>query len=313
MPLHQESQMLKQQRPYGGYWTQVKLHRVRQYLSAFTEDMEGKPFKTVYVDAFAGSGIVTMPKPRTQRRGFGLLPVSNAQPCIEGSAIQSLKLPHLFQKYYFVERCPHCCTELNRLINSQFASLNKRISVECQDANNFLMDYCRFTQWKNHRAVMFLDSFGTDVEWKTLKIIAETEAADLLYMFPLGIAVTRLLKCTGNIRHKPRSTLSRLFGTSGWYGEIFTKTRWRGFLFVEEITRRRRGCKIIIKYFLNRLKTVFPYVATNPLRLRNSRGLPMYLLCFASPSKERMEIAQKLFQRGCPTGGPRLSPLVDCP
>lgn len=305
--------MSQQQRPYGGYWTQVKLERVRQYLLAFTGDMEGKPFKTVYVDTFAGSGIVTIPKPARQPRGFGLLPVSNAQPCIEGSAIQSLKLTVLFQKYYFVERCPQSCSKLNKLINSQFASLKKRISVECQDANSFLMDYCRFAQWKNRRAVMFLDSFGTVVKWKTLKTIAETEAVDLLYMFPLGIAVTRLLKCKGDIRPTARATLTRLFGTSDWYSEIFTTNRRRGFFHMEEITRRQRGCEIIIKYFLNRLKTVFPHVARNPLKLRNSRGLPMYLLCFASPSKERMEIAQKLFQRVCTTGGPRLSPLVDCP
>lgn len=116
-----------------------------------------------------------------------------------------------------------------------------------------------------------------------------------------------------DIRPTARATLTRLFGTSDWYSEIFTTNRWRGFFHMEEITRRQRGCEIIIKYFLNRLKTVFPHVARNPLKLRNSRGLPMYLLCFASPSKERMEIAQKLFKRVCPTGGPRLSPLVDCP
>jgi three-Cys-motif partner protein len=77
--------MSKQQRPYGGYWTQVKLERVRQYLSAFVEEMEDQPYKTVYVDAFAGSGIVTMPKPEKQEGGFNLVPVSDEQPCIEGS------------------------------------------------------------------------------------------------------------------------------------------------------------------------------------------------------------------------------------
>ena len=56
--------MSKQLRPYGGYWTQVKLQRVRQYLTAFLEEMEGKPYRTVYVDAFAGSGLVTMPQPK---------------------------------------------------------------------------------------------------------------------------------------------------------------------------------------------------------------------------------------------------------
>lgn len=305
--------MSTQERPYGGYWTQVKLARVRQYLSAFMAGMDDKPYKTVYVDAFAGSGVVTMPKPKRPRGGFGISPVSDAQPCIEGSAVQSLRLPRLFNEYYFVDQSPQCCSKLNKLIKSQFASLNKQITVECEDANNFVRDYCQVTEWKNRRAVMFLDSFGTVVDWETVKTIAETKAADLLYMFPLGIAVTRLLKRRGNIRPTTKATLNRLFGTRDWYKEMFRTSTWRGLLRMEESTRRQKGCEVIIRYFLNRLRIVFPHVVRNPLKLRNSQGLPMYLLCFASPSKERMEIAQKLFGRSCPTGGPTLSPLVDCP
>jgi hypothetical protein len=111
------------------------------------EEMKGEPYKTVYADAFAGSGLVTMPKPKKERRGFGFFPASDAQPCIEGSAIQSLKLSELFDKYYFVERCPQCCAKLNKLIKSDFASLQKRISVEPEDAPaieppNFCIQAC---------------------------------------------------------------------------------------------------------------------------------------------------------------------------
>lgn len=305
--------MSKRQRPYGGYWTEVKLQRVREYLSEFTKNMEGKAFKTVYVDAFAGSGSVTMPRPPRRLRGFGLLPDSCTHPCIEGSAIQSLKLPYLFDEYCFVEQCPQTCGKLSKLINSRFSSLKGRICVKCQDANGFLVDYCGCTKWKNRRAVVFLDPFGTDVEWKTLEVIAKTEAADLLYMFPLGIAVTRLLKCTGDIRPTARSTLTRLFGTSDWHKKLFQTTKRQGLFCMEDRTRRRQGCGEIIRYFLSRLKTLFPHVARNPLKLTNKRGIPMYLLCFASWKRERMDIAQRLFQRGCPLGGPGLSLRVDRP
>ena len=37
------------------------------------------------------------------------------------------------------------------------------------------------------------------VQWDTMKAIAETKAIDLWILFPLGVAVNRLLKKDGNI------------------------------------------------------------------------------------------------------------------
>jgi three-Cys-motif partner protein len=199
---------------------------------------------------------------------------------------------------------------LKKLIGSDFPSLQERIRVECEDANVFLMEYCRLTKWEKKRAVMFLDSFGTVVDWETLKAIADTKGADLLYMFPLGIAVTRMLRRKDEIGPTAKKTLTRLFGTSDWFKDLVKTTIRRGFFSRKEITWRQQGCDAIIKYFLGRLKTIFPHVAR--LKLRNSKGLPMYLLCFASPSQERTEIAKKIFRLGCPRSGLRLSPLVDC-
>src|SRR5581483_3943003 len=125
--------MSNQQQAYGGYWTQVKLQRVRQYLEAFMEETKEEPYNTVYVDAFSGSGIVTMPLPEKRQGGFTLLPESDKAPYIEGSAVQSLRLPQLFNKYYFVDRSRQCCSRLRKLIRSNFAPLQERVNVECQD------------------------------------------------------------------------------------------------------------------------------------------------------------------------------------
>lgn len=308
---YKDRPMSGQQRPYGGYWTQVKLRRVSQYLMRFVDEMKGGSYRTVYVDAFAGSGHVTMPAPTKVRSGF--IPASDAQPWIEGSAIQSLKLPALFDRYYFVDRSLYCCCKLNNHIASDFAPLEGRISVEHVDANAFLTNYCRSMNWNKTRAVMFLDSFGPVVKWETLKAIAETRAVDLFYMFPLGIAVTRMLRRTrDDINADSSQTLDGLFGTSGWRTDLFKTVTRHGLIFSDEITRGEKGCEAIVKYFLGRLKTIFANVARNPLKLCNSHGVPMYLLCFASPSRRRTEVAQRIFQMGCPTSGPRLVRLVDC-
>jgi len=47
---------------------------------------------------------------------------------------------------------------------------------------------------------------------------------------------------------------------------------------------------------LERLKTIFTAVANNPLSLRNSRNVPLYLLCFAAGNPRGASTALKIAQ-----------------
>ncbi len=47
------------------------------------------------------------------------------------------------------------------------------------DANEHLLWWCRATDWKRHRAVVFLDPYGVQVEWRTIEAIAQTKGIDL--------------------------------------------------------------------------------------------------------------------------------------
>lgn len=49
--------------------------------------------------------------------------------------------------------------------------------------------------WRSfrRRAVVFLDPFGMQVEWRTIERIGQTKAIDLWILFPLGVAVNRFL------------------------------------------------------------------------------------------------------------------------
>ncbi|WP_375494674.1 hypothetical protein [uncultured Nostoc sp.] len=50
--------------------------------------------------------------------------------------------------------------------------------------------------WRSNRAVLFLDPFGMQIPWSTIEAIAHTEAIDLWYLFPLGVAmVSRGIIC----------------------------------------------------------------------------------------------------------------------
>ena len=52
----------------------------------------------------------------------------------------------------------------------------------------------------------------------------------------------------------------------------------------------------IEQYFIQRLQGIFKGVATNPLPLRNSKNVPLYLLCFAAGNPKGGPIAVKIAQ-----------------
>lgn len=298
---------MKGNKPYGGYWTQVKLERLRRYLQAFAHDMAEQSVSTLYIDAFAATGYVQMPQRKKRvRAGFFEEP---APLCIEGSARQALNLDTPFDEYIFVDQCEECCQELKRL-RAGSGPLKSRIRVVCRDANDFLTEFCRDSEnWESKRAVIFLDPPGTCLTWPTIEAIAATKATDLWYLFPLG-TVARMMRRRGPNPAKSDETLGRLLGTGDLPSEFYRTLKRTNFFCTEVNSVREKGCHVLIKFVVKRLKTLFPHVARNPLKLRNRKGSPMYLLCFASPSERAVNTAEAVLQRSCPTCGPTLSRLV---
>jgi three-Cys-motif partner protein len=67
------------------------------------------------------------------------------------------------------------------------------------------------------RAVVFLDPFGNQVAWDTIKEIAATKAIDLWYLFPAGLGVNRQIgKCGAAHESYHARSLDKLLGTFDW-------------------------------------------------------------------------------------------------
>ena len=71
---------------FGGDWTEKKLDAVEEYLKFFTTALKKQNFKLRYIDAFSGSGNVTL------KNGV----------VTDGSAVRALKYP--FDRYFFIEK-----------------------------------------------------------------------------------------------------------------------------------------------------------------------------------------------------------------
>ncbi len=112
-------------------------------------------------------------------------------------------------------------SELNKL-KIDFPELADRIFLKHQEANEFLQSMCQKDWLKTgRRAVMFLNPYGMQVKWETIEAIAETQAIDLWLLFPLGVAVNRLLRNDGQISPKVAQRLDEMFGTSEWQSFFF--------------------------------------------------------------------------------------------
>jgi len=280
---------------FGGDWTDEKLRRIAKYLAAYTTIMQKQSFRFAYIDAFAGTGYRTLKQKDDPELMFPELAEKGSQEFLEGSARKALQVQPRFHKYIFIEKDEQRFQALKRL-RLAFPEVAADIILVNAEANSYLQDMCLTRNWFKHRAVLFLDPYGMEVEWQTLEAIAQTQAIDLWLLFPLGIAVNRLLKRDGNIDPTVRNALNRLFGAEDWY-ETFYRTTTRLSLFgTEPHTYKVGDFDTIAQYMIKRLQTIFPGVAENPLPLFNSRNNPLYLLCFAASNPQGAKTAVKIAQ-----------------
>jgi three-Cys-motif partner protein len=286
---------------FGGTWTEDKLARVRGYLGAYTtifaSNERARHLRTTYVDAFAGTGARSSPaqsEARLRQTEGSLFEDAEADPEARsfkrGSARAALEVDPAFDRYVFVDRNPGHAEQLRRL-GEEFPEKAGRISVEAAEANSYLRRWCAETDWNRNRAVVFLDPYGMQVDWSTIEAIAATECVDLWVLFPLGQAVNRLLTRRRIPEGAPADRLTRHLGTDSWKEEFYRATdaeadEAQPSMF-EEIEEERGILKTatldaIGAFFVRRLGEIFAGVAPNPLMLRNSRNVPIYLLCFAA-------------------------------
>lgn len=313
---------------FGGDWTEQKLDRLRKYLPAYTTIMRGNPtaralFQTIYVDAFAGTGYVTPRQKSTPPQDPGvfnlfetmddaseealwLATVPETQAFLDGSARIALDVEPPFDRYIFIDKKAAHVRDLKTL-RLQHYEMRGRIEVRQGDGNEELIALCDQTDWRTQRAVVFLDPFGMQVNWDTIQALGTKAEVDLWLLFPLGMAVNRLLTRNALPPDDWARALDRALGTPDWRTSFYTSVlepppnRTLFDALDEEAPARERIVKTadfaaIGQFFVQRLASVFSHVAPQPLTLSSNRGVPLYLLCFASQNEAALNIAKHLLK-----------------
>ncbi|MGN6183958.1 MAG: three-Cys-motif partner protein TcmP [Thermoanaerobaculia bacterium] len=281
---------------FGGDWTTKKLNALSRYLAAYTTALKNQSFSLSYIDAFAGTGTRKQRDPADENKMTPLFPdlaEADSKRLLDGSARLALQVEPRFTRYIFIDQDRVHCASLERL-KADFSDKAAAINVTCGDANHEIQRICSTTQWSSNRAVLFLDPYGMQVEWKTIEAVAATKAIDMWLLFPLGMGVNRVLKRDGNIPDSWRSRLNLLLGTEEWEQEFYRVEKTPTLFGEDEEWVTKASMQVIGGFFNRQLKTIFAGVADRPGVLRNLRGSPLYLFCFAAANPHGAPIALKI-------------------
>jgi len=293
---NQKGLMMAKINKFGGNWTNTKLEVLKKYLSAYARILKKADYyKFAYIDAFAGTGYIKdKSKKKSTDEKLLIEYDEEAQAYIKGSVKIALESNPKFDKYIFIELDDKKVTELNNIIDTEHKELKNKIDILNDDANIVIQKLCK-QNWKKHRAVLFLDPFGMEVEWSTIESIANTKAIDLWILFPLGISVNRMLmKKRKDIPKEWANDLDKIFGTHEWFNEFYEEKIEQTLFGKDEVISKIANFDKIAKCYIKRLNEIFSGVIDKPMYLYNSTNNPIFLLCFASGNEKGSKPAIKI-------------------
>ncbi len=279
------------QMSFGGMHTEEKLQVLEKYLAAYQRVLKNTRLSTIFFDAFAGTGEIPV-----EQTGGLFQDVEEAEPFIEGSARRALGVDPPFNRYIFVEKSKRKTIRLEAL-KVDFPKLANRITIEQADANVAIQQFCRSTDWKRNRAVLFLDPFGNQVGWNALEVIAGTNAIDLWYLFPAHLGINRQISSTAEFDAAKASSLDFVFGTNEWRTEFLTTMKANDLLAGEQETLVKQATvDSITRFMIRRMKRVFKGVVLDEWLPLGRGGNHWYSLLFAcsNPSSAATRIAERV-------------------
>ena len=287
--------------PEVGPWAREKLRALGDYLGFYTTALKNQQWvrSLTYVDAFAGAGQARLR--RAAPSGMeDLLAALEAEPLdadaeqyIRGSPRVALDIPNRFSRYVFIERNAGRAAELEQLREEygEACSIDVRQGTAQDEIEALLKgDLGR----PGHLGVVFLDPFGMQVPWETVRSIAATGRVEIIINFALGMAIQRVLARSAQLGPGWQEALDRLFGTPDWYDQVYERrTDLLG-----TSTRKRDDAGVrLLAWYRARLKAAFGHVSPAKL-IRNTRGGHLYYLIWAGPHRLGLRGADHVLGKG---------------
>lgn len=290
---------------FGDDYTRKKLEAVENYLRPYRQVLKRQQFELLYIDACAGSGH-SMPKSASQEEkesaqqaaldGFSS-PVLEAEQILTGSAVRALSSEPPFHRYLLNDKKQANVRALSSIVAEDFPHLADRVEITGYDANDMIEKVCDNYDWKKTRALVFLDPFGLQINFETLKMLGATEAVDLWYLVPV-FAMYRQVSGTGEINPDGGPRVDAALGTSEWRERASVTESLGNDLFDQPRFRSQRAVDIswFEKIAKDRLRIAFNGRVLDETLPLGKDGVHYFSLMFAcaNPSERAQEIAMRL-------------------
>lgn len=185
---------------------------------------------------------------------------------------------------------------LRSAVQQKFAHLESRVEITRLDANKMLRQLCSNYNWKETRAVVFLDPFGLQIDYETLKMLGRTQAVDVWYLVPV-FAMYRQISGDGQINEDGGPRVDAALGTTAWRNVAVVEEEGPTDLFNQRQFRSKRAVDIewFEKVAKERIGAAFGGQILNETLPLGRNGIQEFSLMFAwaNPS-ERAKLAAKL-------------------
>jgi three-Cys-motif partner protein len=285
---------------WGGRWTEEKLDAFESYVNAYLNIMNAQKKKyngwptTFYFDGFAGSGSRGMEKGNGGNL-FDNYFIQGESDVYQGSAERVLKLEKKFDYYYFVDRDKATIELLEKTLTRKNL-VNYKCKFIYDDVNNKLKVFSN-TLGKGKAALVLLDPFGMQIDWASIELL-KGKKVDLWILVPSGVIINRLLDKKGKLLFEKK--LEAYFGMNvEEIKKMFYRVEEVRTLFGVENTLSKVDNSInqITKIYVEKLKRIFKFVTDEPLRLFNSKNVPIYHFVFASNNETAYKIANQIIEK----------------
>ena len=285
--------MSKQSRFYND-GTERKLQAIEKYLQRYLLVFKNQPNrKTIYVDAFAGTGELPLArKPQSELFTDQL----DADTIISGSALRALSLQQKFSSYIFIDERAAKIEELKRRLAENGHS-SQDIRYIKGNANVELAKLCPELSLQNVRAVVFLDPYGNQVGWDLLQKLAATKNVDLWYLFPAFLGVYRQFgNKSAKMTPEQENSISFVLGPNNWRDAFIEREQGIDLFGPPEVAQKIADVEDITRHMIKSMKNIYKGGVNDSWLPLGRDGAHWYSLIFAmaNPSPPAVRLGHEL-------------------
>jgi three-Cys-motif partner protein len=261
-----------------GYWSEIKLDIIKDYASAYSKILaaqENPKFYHIYIDAFAGPGVHI-------KRSTGEF--------IKGSPVNAILVKPPFCEYHLIDLDQKKIALLKEIVEGR-----ADVHVHEGDGNDILLKnvFTRVLFKDYRRGLCLLDPYGLDLKWEVIQTAGQMGSIDMFLNFPVAdINRNVLWRNPEGVDSADIDRMNAFWGDTSWR-EIAYTTELSLFRFKEKVDN-----ETVAEGFRKRLLKVagFKHVP-KPMPMRNSRGVIVYYLFFASQKPVAMNIVEAIFNK----------------